>query len=126
MFHELSNLEAFDSMKALSSMRILLLLSKIKPTLLAERVAALQLYLTAKNKSLNGCKLVCCVAELLEEVVPVMENPSKTLLDKLENKLVTLMLSGTRDVAHSCFSLLSTVINKITKNYNLMQGTCEQ
>lgn len=118
--HELGKLRAFDSVEALNLMRILLLLAKFQPTLLAKHVTTLQLYLAVNNNSQNGIMFVCCVAGMLEEVLPVMERPSKMWLAKLEIKLVTLMLTRNRDIARSCLSLVSTVINRITRNYTLM------
>lgn len=122
--HELGKLEAFDSMKAISLMKILLLLTKFQPILLAKHVTALQPYLAVNNNSQNGIKFVFCVAGMLEEALPVIENPSKTWLARLEIKLVTLMLTKNRCVAHSCLSLLSVVANTITRNYTLVEQAC--
>lgn len=122
--HELGKLEAFNSMKAIGLIKIMLLLTQFQPTLLAKHVTALQHYLAVNNNSQNEIEFVFSVAVMLEEALPVIENPSKTWMARLEIKLVTIMLTKNRRVAQSCLSLLSVVINSITRNYTLMEQAC--
>lgn len=121
LVNEIIKFEASDSKKVLSCVTTLHLLAKVRPTLLVKHGITLEPYLNIKCNSQNGLKFISCVAEILEEVVPLMEHPSETFLAELEMHLMILVLSHNQTVVHSCLSCLGAVINKITKNYKLIR-----
>lgn len=121
LVNEIIKFEASDSQKVLSCVTTLHLLAKVRPQLLVKHGISLEPYLNIKCSSQNGLKFISCIAEILEEVVPLMEHPSETFLADLETHLMILVCSHNQTVVHSCLSCLSAVVNKITKNYKLIR-----
>lgn len=121
LVNEILKFEASDSQKVLSCVTTLHLLAKVRPHLLVKHGITLEPYLNIKCSSQNGLKFISCIAEILEEVVPLMEHPSETFLADLETHLMILVCSHNQTVVHSCLSCLSAVVNKITKNYKLIR-----
>lgn len=66
-------------------------------------------------------KFISFVAEILEQVVPLMEHPSESFLADLETHLMILVCSYNQSVVQSCLSCLGAVVNRITKNYKLIR-----
>lgn len=114
---EILKLEAFDSKKLLSCATTLRLLAKVRPTLLINHGITLEPYLKSKSDR----KFISCIADILEQVVPLMEHPSEKFLAELEENLMLLALSENPQVVSSCLSCLGAVVNKITKNYKLIR-----
>lgn len=50
-----------------------------------------------------------------------MDHPSEVFLADLESHLMMLIVTQSRTIVLSCVSCLSTVVNKITKNYKLIR-----
>lgn len=113
--------ETFDSERALNCPKVLHLLTKAQPKLLVKHTITLVPYLNVKSDSQNGLNFIMCVTEILEQALPLMKNPSKTFLAKLEVRLIMLAYSLNQTVGHSCFSCFAAIINKITKNYALVR-----
>lgn len=124
--HVFKTLDAHVSTKALSVVKLMYLLTKFRPTVLVEHVITLQPALNLAVDSQNGINLVCGVAELLEEIVPLIEHPSEKFLTKLKVHLMKLVLTQTRDVARSCLSCLSAIVNKMTTNYTMIRRICAE
>lgn len=118
---EIMKLEASDSKKVLSCVTTLHLLAKVRPVLLVKHGITLEPYLNIKCNTTNGLKFISCVAEILEQIVPLMDHPSESFLADLETHLMILACSHNQTVVHSCLSCLGAVINKITRNYKLIR-----
>lgn len=114
---EILKLEASDSKKLLSCATTLRLLSKVQPTLLINHGITLEPYLHSRN----DWQFIRCIADILEQIVPLMEHPSEKFLADLETQLMVLAISQNQPVVSSCLSCLGAVINKITKNYALIR-----
>lgn len=97
------------------------LLAKVRPALLGHHGITLEPYLNIRCNTTNGLKFISCIAEILEQVVPLMVNPSETFLVDLETHLMVLACSHNQAVVNSCLSCLGAVVNKITKNYGLIR-----
>ena len=121
LVNEILKFEASDSNKVLSCVTTLHLLAKVRPALLINHGITLEPYLNTLATTANGLKFISCIAEILEQVVPLMEHPSESFLVELETNLMVLACSHNQAVVNSCLSCLGAVINKITKNYRLIR-----
>ncbi|XP_055299107.1 nipped-B protein isoform X6 [Sitodiplosis mosellana] len=121
LVNEILKFEASDSNKVLSCVTTLHLLAKVRPALLINHGITLEPYLNTLATTANGLKFISCIAEILEQVVPLMEHPSESFLVELETHLMVLACSHNQAVVNSCLSCLGAVINKITKNYRLIR-----
>lgn len=121
LVNEILKFEASDNQKLLSCVTTLHLLAKVRPILLVNHGITLEPYLNIHTTSTNGLKFISCIAEILEQVVPLMEHPSESFLFDLETHLMFLACSHNQHVVNSCLSCLGAVINKITKNYRLIR-----
>lgn len=117
LVNEILKIEASDSQRLLSCATTLRLLSKVQPTLLVNHGITLEPYLNSNN----DWQFIRCIADILEQIVPLMEHPSTKFLADLETKLMVLTISQIKPVISSCLSCLGAVINKITKNYALIR-----
>lgn len=124
LLHAAKSLETLDIQKALSLVKLLNLMAKFLSTVLEEHIMILLPIPSIADNTASGIKLVCGVTELLEEMVPLMEHPSKIFLTRLEKHLVTSALNKSDEVARSCFSCLSTIVNKIAKDFALIRRIC--
>lgn len=121
LVNEILKFEASDNQKLLSCVTTLHLLAKVRPILLVNHGITLEPYLNIQTSSANGLKFMSCIAEILEQVVPLMEHPSESFLVDLETHLMYLACIHNQQVVHSCLSCLGAVVNKITKNYRLIR-----
>ena len=114
-------LEGSDNKKVLSCITTLNLLAKVRPILLVKHAITLEPYLNIKGNIHHIVKFISFVAEILEQVVPLMEHPSESFLADLETHLMMLVCSHNQSVVHSCLSCLVAIVNRITKNYKLIR-----
>lgn len=114
---------ALEGKKALPLVKLLHLLAKFQPNLLVDHVTTLEPYLSIGDKSQHKIEFVGCVAGILEQVVPV-KRPSETLLANLQMHLLQLMVTENCEIAQSCVSCLSTVINTCTADYSPIREIC--
>lgn len=119
--NEILKFEASDSNKVLSCVTTLHLLAKVRPVLLINHGITLEPYLHTRATTANGLKFISCIAEILEQVVPLMLHPSESFLADLETHLMVLAVTSIQAVVNSCLSCLGAIINKITKNYRLIR-----
>lgn len=110
-----------DQKKVLASITTLNLLSKVRPQLLVKHAITLEPYLNVRGHLKHIVRFVSYVAEILEQVVPLMEHPSESFLADLETHLMMLVCSHNQSVVNSCMSCLGAIVNKITKNYKLIR-----
>lgn len=113
--------------------------AQIRPHLLVEHAISLEPYLNIKCTSNERIKFISLLAEILEhvrssfidrwiavnlvclQVVPLMEHPGEAFLSELEAHLMMLIVTSRQIVVVSCVACLGAVINKITKNYQLVR-----
>lgn len=114
-------LEGSDSKKLLGCITTLHLFAKIRPQLIVRHAITLEPYLNVKCNSNYIVRFMSCVAEILENVVPLMEHPSESFLYDLERHLTMLILVQHQSVVQSCISCLGAIVNKLTKNYKLIR-----
>lgn len=114
-------LEGSDSKKLLGCITTLHLFAKIRPQLIVRHAITLEPYLNVKCNSNYIVRFMSCVAEILENVVPLMEHPSESFLYDLERHLIMLVLVQPPTVVQSCISCLGAIVNKLTKNYKLVR-----
>lgn len=97
------------------------LFAKIRPQLLVKHASTLQPYLGLKCQSSGDMQIISSVARMLELVVPLMEHPSDSFLAQLEEDAMKLVLQQDRLIVSSCLSCLGSIINKVTRNYQLIR-----
>lgn len=102
------------------------LLSKARPQLLINHATSLEPYLHETGKSQAMVKFICCIAEILELVVPLMNHPSEAFLSDLELHLMLLVIQQPQVVVLSSLSCLGAIINNITKNFKLIRDCFQQ
>ncbi|XP_065083522.1 nipped-B protein isoform X2 [Ochlerotatus camptorhynchus] len=114
-------LESSENKKLVGCITALHLFSKIQPQLLVNHAMTLEPYLNIRCQNAINYKFISSVAEILEQVVPLMEHPSEIFLADLESHLMMLIVTQSQAVVLSCVSCLSGVVNRITKNYALIR-----
>lgn len=114
-------LEGTDSKRVVSCIITLNLLAKVRPILLVKHAMTLEPYLNIKGNINHIVRFIGFVAEILEQVVPLMEHPSESFLADLETHLMMLVCSHNQSVVNSCLSCLGAIVNRITKNYKLIR-----
>ncbi|XP_055635470.1 nipped-B protein isoform X2 [Toxorhynchites rutilus septentrionalis] len=114
-------LESSENKKLVGCITALHLFSKIQPQLLVNHAMTLEPYLNIRCQNAINYKFISSVAEILEQVVPLMDHPSEIFLADLESHLMMLIVTQSQAVVLSCVSCLSAVVNKITKNYALIR-----
>ncbi|XP_053692566.1 nipped-B protein [Sabethes cyaneus] len=114
-------LESSENKKLVGCITALHLFSKIQPQLLVNHAMTLEPYLNIRCQNAINYKFISSVAEILEQVVPLMEHPSDIFLADLESHLMMLIVTQSQAVVLSCVSCLSAVVNRITKNYALIR-----
>lgn len=110
-----------SSQRLVACLTTLHLFAKIRPQLLVKHASTLQPYLGLKCQSLGDIQIISSVARMLELVVPLMEHPSDSFLAQLEEDAMKLVLQHDRPIVSSCLSCLSSIINKVTRNYQLIR-----
>lgn len=114
-------LEGTENKKLLGCVTTLHLFAKIRPQLIVRHAITLEPYLNVKCNLNYMVRFLSCVAEILENVVPLMEHPSESFLFDLERHLMMLVLTQHMAVVQSCISCLGAIVNKLTKNYKLIR-----
>ncbi|KAL1383988.1 hypothetical protein pipiens_001359 [Culex pipiens pipiens] len=114
-------LESSENKKLVGCITALHLFSKIQPQLLVNHAMTLEPYLNIRCQNAINYKFISSVAEILEQVVPLMDHPSEIFLADLESHLMMLIVTQSQAVVLSCVSCLSGVVNRITKNYALIR-----
>ncbi|XP_062548441.1 nipped-B protein isoform X2 [Armigeres subalbatus] len=114
-------LESSENKKLVGCITALHLFAKIQPQLLVNHAMTLEPYLNIRCQNAINYKFISSVAEILEQVVPLMDHPSEIFLADLESHLMMLIVTQSQAVVLSCVSCLSAVVNKITKNYTLIR-----
>lgn len=97
------------------------LFARVRPQMLVNHAETLEPYLNLKPTSSSMVQFISSIAEILEQVVPLMDHPSESFLNELEAHLLMLVFSNTQTTLISCISSLAAVVNKITKNYKLIR-----
>ncbi|XP_055853643.1 nipped-B protein isoform X3 [Episyrphus balteatus] len=121
LVERLIELEDTDNARMLGCITTLHLLAKVRPQLLVRHAITIEPYLNIKCHSAIAPKFICSVADILEQVVPLIVNPSESFLASLEEHLMLLVVSLNQAVVTSCVSCLGALVNKITKNYKLIR-----
>uniref|UniRef100_A0A182VUI9 Nipped-B protein n=1 Tax=Anopheles minimus TaxID=112268 RepID=A0A182VUI9_9DIPT len=114
-------LEGAENTRLVGCITALHLFAKIQPQLLVNHAISLEPYLNMRCQNQIISKFISSIAEILEQVVPLMDHPSEVFLADLESHLMMLIVTQSRTIVLSCVSCLSTVVNKITKNYKLIR-----
>uniref|UniRef100_A0A336LQA0 Nipped-B protein n=1 Tax=Culicoides sonorensis TaxID=179676 RepID=A0A336LQA0_CULSO len=115
-------LEGSDrSTKLVGCISALHLFAKVRPQLLVNHAETLASFLNVKTNSMSMVQFISSIAEILEQVVPLMDHPSETFLNELETHLMMQVFSNTQIIISSCIAALAAVVNKITKNYKLIR-----
>ncbi|XP_068142323.1 nipped-B protein isoform X2 [Drosophila tropicalis] len=117
----LIELEDTDNVRMLGCITTLHLLAKVRPQLLVRHAITIEPYLNIKCHSGTAAKFICAVADILEKVVPLVNNASESFLASLEEHLMLLVVSRNQAEVTSCVSCLGAVVNKITKNFKLIR-----
>ncbi|XP_013107100.2 nipped-B protein isoform X1 [Stomoxys calcitrans] len=117
----LIELEDTDNERMLGCVTTLHLLAKVRPQLLVRHAMTIEPYLNIKCHASTAPKFICAVADILEKVVPLVNNASESFLASLEEHLMLLVVSLNQAVVSSCVSCLGAVVNKITKNFKLIR-----
>ncbi|XP_067623755.1 nipped-B protein isoform X2 [Eurosta solidaginis] len=117
----LIELEDTDNTRMLGCITTLHLLAKVRPQLLVQHAITIEPYLNIKCHPTTAPKFICAVADILEKVVPLVNNASESFLASLEEHLMLLVVSLNQAVVKSCVSCLGAIVNKITKNYALIR-----
>ncbi|XP_023167929.1 nipped-B protein isoform X2 [Drosophila hydei] len=117
----LIELEDTDNARMLGCITTLHLLAKVRPQLLIRHAMTIEPYLNIKCHSASAAKFICAVADILERVVPLVNNASESFLASLEEHLMLLVVSRNQAEVTSCVSCLGALVNKITKNFKLIR-----
>jgi cohesin loading factor subunit SCC2 len=110
-----------SSQRLVACLTTLYLFAKIRPQLLVKHASTLQPYLGLKCQSSGDIQIISSVARMLELVVPLMDHPSESFLAQLEEDAMKLVLQQERPIVSSCLSCLGAIINKVTRNYQLIR-----
>ncbi|KYB29713.1 nipped-B-like protein isoform X2 [Tribolium castaneum] len=110
-----------SSQRLVACLTTLYLFAKIRPQLLVKHASTLQPYLGLKCQSSGDIQIISSVAKMLELVVPLMDHPSESFLAQLEEDAMKLVLQHQRSIVSSCLSCLGAIVNKVTRNYQLIR-----
>ena len=110
-----------SSQRIVACMATLYLFAKIRPQLLVEHVQTLQPYLQISNQNSGDRDIISHVARTLELSVPLIKHPSEIFLSQLEGDAVKLILEHDKNVILACVSLLGSIVNNVTKNFQLIK-----
>lgn len=117
----LIELEDTDNSRMLGCITTLHILAKVRPQLLVKHAITIEPYLNIKCHSATAAKFICAVADILEKVVPLVNNASESFLASLEEHLMLLVVSRNQAEVTSCVSCLGALVNKITHNFKLIR-----
>ncbi|KAJ3605198.1 hypothetical protein NHX12_027248 [Muraenolepis orangiensis] len=109
-----------DPNHLISSLTVLYLFTKTRPRLLVNHAAVMQPYLARRCNRENDYMVICVVAQILELVVPLLEEPSLDLLLTIEEDLMRLIIKHGVTVVQRCVSCLGTVVNQVSHNYTFV------
>ena len=97
------------------------LFAKTRPQLLVNHVQTLQPYLNVRCQTQGDYHIISNVARTLELTVPLIEHPSEIFLSQLEEASIKLILLHDKIVVAACLSCLGSVVNNVTKNFQLIR-----
>ncbi|XP_019855038.1 PREDICTED: nipped-B-like protein isoform X1 [Amphimedon queenslandica] len=103
-----------------SCVTALYLFSKIRPSFLVPHAKTLLPYLSSKCSTEEDISLVTNTVMILESVVPLLVRPSDSFLSSLQEELIKHIMVQGPLIVQSCVSCLSVVVNKVSKNYKLV------
>ncbi|KJE90449.1 hypothetical protein CAOG_001761 [Capsaspora owczarzaki ATCC 30864] len=116
--------------RILASVCTLHAFAKCSPHLLVSKAMTLQPYLgivptcsppkPAEEQAVQ--MIVCQVAQLLQLVVPLMDDPSTEFLTDLEEILMKNIMKQSQTVVQYSIKCLSTVVIKVTRNYAMVEN----
>ncbi|XP_044312765.1 nipped-B protein isoform X2 [Drosophila rhopaloa] len=121
LVNRLIELEDTDNARMLGCITTLHLLAKVRPQLLVRHAMTIEPYLNIKCHSATAAKFICAVADILEKVVPLVNNASESFLASLEEHLMLLVVSRNQAEVTSCVSCLGALVNRITHNFKLIR-----
>ncbi|XP_052842596.1 nipped-B protein isoform X3 [Drosophila gunungcola] len=121
LIDRLIELEGTDNARMLGCITTLHLLAKVRPQLLIRHAMTIEPYLNIKCHSATAAKFICAVADILEKVVPLVNNASESFLATLEEHLMLLVVSRNQAEVTSCVSCLGALVNRITHNFKLIR-----
>ncbi|CAG0882319.1 unnamed protein product [Cyprideis torosa] len=105
-----------------SCAQTLKLIARVRPQLLVPHASILQPYLAIRKECASDNEIVVACSDILEIIVPLMSHPSPSFLTQLEEDTTKNILTGQRSVVHRSIACLASVVNRVTKNYNLIEG----
>eukprot|EP00118_Oscarella_pearsei_P009017 m.49438 g.49438 ORF g.49438 m.49438 type:complete len:1557 (+) comp33985_c0_seq2:406-5076(+) len=112
-----------ETSNLLTCITTLQLFAKCVPSLLVKHATLFQPLLSLNCEGdVEQADVVRRCALTLDLIVPMMENPSQVFLAALEESLVRVMFNKRGVVVASGTKCLDTVVNKITKNYKIVQA----
>ncbi|CAI8012871.1 Nipped-B-like protein [Geodia barretti] len=112
---------AQNSSRLVTCVTTLYLFCKTRPQLLLRHATTLHPYLSSKCSSQGDMMVLHYVAQILRQVVPLMEHPSESFLASLEEDLVKLVMKHGQMLVQSCIHCLGAVVNNVTHNYPLVK-----
>ncbi|XP_024859838.1 nipped-B-like protein B isoform X2 [Kryptolebias marmoratus] len=109
-----------NSGRLVACITTLYLITKIRAQFMVKHAMTMQPYLTIKCNTQNDLVVICNVAKILELVVPLMDSPSETFLNTIEEDLMKLIIKYGMMVVQHCVSCLGAIVNKVTHNYKFV------
>jgi cohesin loading factor subunit SCC2 len=110
-----------SSSRLVTCITTLFLFCKTRPSLLLRHATTLHPYLSSKCSSQGDIIVLHYVAQILRQVVPLMDHPSERFLASLEEDLVKLVMKHGQMIVQSCIHCLGAVVNSVTHNYTLVR-----
>lgn len=115
------NSDGGASQNLVACLTTLYLFSKIHPSFVVPHATTIQPYLSMKCNTHSDYLVLQNVARTLELVVPLIEHPSESFLAQIEEDMVKLILRHGMMILPSCVSCLGAVVNRVTRNYQLVR-----
>ncbi|GFT58052.1 nipped-B-like protein [Nephila pilipes] len=115
------NVDGGASPHLVACLATLHLFSKIHPPFVMPHSTTIQPYLSMRCNTHSDFLLLKNVAQTLELIVPLIEHPSETFLAQIEEDMVKLILRQHMGLLPSCVSCLGAVVNKVTRNHQLVR-----
>eukprot|EP01135_Chromosphaera_perkinsii_P010015 Nk52_evm50s1992 gene=Nk52_evmTU50s1992 len=110
---ESSNTKGYD---VCASMSTLYLFSKVVPDILVPHASFIHPYLRTESRSENEALVVHHAAVILEQTVPLIDNPSSKFIQELENDLGKLIFKHGMVIVQSCCKCLCTIVREVSHN----------
>lgn len=106
-----------DTEDVITSLRLLLVFSQIEPQLIVEYARILQPYLNSYYDS----KIISIIAQIFEQIVPLIPQQKSLFLYELEEDLMKLVMKHDYSVVASSLSCLRLLTNT-TRNFQLIRN----